>query len=315
MTRREYHRVPDELYGQIARKLDDLRRRILEGNLSPELSLHAIQGILEGTGFYADKEWLFSPPYAQAFKLFQWNKDLGWGFDPDSIELPDSIFARRATTFLDDEECDRPIPLTLEGRNAQNLEDIKRHFDIDNRHLRAVVLVPYFETPEITFRRLAEVLEMQQGNKATNYLMQNAKDFTLAEGVDYPGRCLRWEMIDFGATEVKEPKKLAHAGVLASAIYSPQWLAAMYLKIVPPVLIGGYRATFKSEKCEITPRLTWSERFLPSLNFQPTGSIVEGLATAELLGTTKSLLFKKFRVLTPEEIAAVTSPISDPVNE
>ena len=43
------HCVPDELYGQLKFRLDDLCRRIKEGTLSFDLTMNGLQGLIEGT--------------------------------------------------------------------------------------------------------------------------------------------------------------------------------------------------------------------------------------------------------------------------
>lgn len=164
---------------------------------------------------YPQHRGLFSTIWEQVAALWQLNLCLGWGFSANdfvSLPVPTPRFAQSMATTL--------------------------------------VLVPYAQTVEQTVSRLWDALEI----RALNADIDGKVFFEamrLKDGVDHPGRCLRWEWIDLFAhwiptldegvdpVTVRDPR-LAHAGVFAAAVLHPQWAANLDGRRIPFVWLSGY---------------------------------------------------------------------------
>jgi hypothetical protein len=118
--------------------------------------------------------------------------------------------------------------------------------------LTVPVLVPYLGKVGDTFDALWDVVESVYDEHWRNPgLKSDKRHLRLLEGIEHPGKCLRWEIIDLGAHH--EPKNgrevrnvrgagSAHAGVLAALAHFPKWVEAMDGETVPYVDIAGYEA-------------------------------------------------------------------------
>lgn len=166
---------------------------------------------------------LFVDPKQQADNMRQWNTQSNFGFTKDDFGPILEAMARL------------PLP----------------------NGLTAPVLVAYLETVGETFEALWSAVESVY---AKNYRWDEVKSdrhhLRLLDGIEHPGRCLRWEVIDLGAHHEPENGRLvrnvrgpdsAHAGVLAAAAHFPEWVAAMCGKTVPYVDIAGYQCTVRGD--------------------------------------------------------------------
>jgi hypothetical protein len=119
--------------------------------------------------------------------------------------------------------------------------------------LTVPVLVPYLEEAGETFDALWGVVEfVYDEHYRWSELKSDKRHLRLLEGIEHPGRCLRWEIINFGAHHEPENGRRvcdvrgsssAHAGVLAAVAHFPKWVAAMDGDKVPYVDIAGYEAS------------------------------------------------------------------------
>ncbi len=118
--------------------------------------------------------------------------------------------------------------------------------------LTVPVLVPYLGKVGDTFDALWDVVESVYDEHWRNPgLKSDKRHLRLLEGIEHPGKCLRWEIINLGAHH--EPKNgrevrnvrgagSAHAGVLAAVAHFPKWVEAMDGETVPYADIAGYQA-------------------------------------------------------------------------
>lgn len=166
---------------------------------------------------------LFTSTADQLTRVKQWNKERNWGFtDEDFEQLGD----------------------------APELPE-------DAGKLVCLVLVPYLDEEGAvpgyyrTFQELWRLATQQQENSWRWDGYSNPENLRLLEGIEHPGRCLRWEVIDLGANwnknrgiapkDVRNSETSPHAGILAAAALHPNWVRAMDGKNVPYVWISGYQ--------------------------------------------------------------------------
>jgi len=90
------------------------------------------------------------------------------------------------------------------------------------------------------------IVAQQPGEHRWSGVKSDSDHLKLLEGIEHPGKCLRWEVIDLAANRNKKPKDVRspqtspHAGILAAAAHFPKWVQAMDGETVPYVSIGGY---------------------------------------------------------------------------
>jgi hypothetical protein len=186
---------------------------------SNTLARNVVELVKEQTG----GNMLFCSPEQQIASVRDWNLTRGWGF----IEAH----------FVQAEAQLEQLPPRV--------------------GLKVPVLVPYFGKVGETFDALWDVVESAYDEHYRNpNLKSDKRHLRLLEGIEHPGRCLRWEIIDLGAhhepkngREVRNVRGVdsAHAGVLAAVAHFPKWVAAMDGDKVPYVDIAGYEASVEGD--------------------------------------------------------------------
>lgn len=127
-----------------------------------------------------------------------------------------------------------------------------------NRVLTCIVLVPYLETPEQTFRALWEVVSHSYRSVSTDLPAQCT--ITLWDNGAHPGRCLRWEVLDLDMYAGASPDcfnmiQRPHAGILAAAAHHKRWVYGMNGGEIPYVWLPGYRLRGKGKQSR--KRVAW----------------------------------------------------------
>src|SRR5579859_1622029 len=77
------HCVPDEQYGKLTRKLDEVARRVDEGTIPFEPTMLQLQKLVEGKEFLINEK--FIAPVTQRDIARQRNKERNWGFTEDDF--------------------------------------------------------------------------------------------------------------------------------------------------------------------------------------------------------------------------------------
>lgn len=178
---------------------------------------------------------MFISPKDQLAKVHDWNTSRSWGFTKKDFRDAEAALGRQ---------------------------------DWPSDRLTALVLVPYLASVGDTFEELWKVASEQQPSyRYSGELKSTPEYLRLLDDITHkPG--LRWEAIDLGANwdvntgvrpvDVRDANS-AHAGVLASAAHSPEWVQAMDGTNVPFVWLPGYQAIVSGRKAwGNTPYLYWN---------------------------------------------------------
>lgn len=154
----------------------------------------------------------FVSPTHQFVNVLEWNERFNW-------KIPESVFS----AF-----CDEPP-------------------EWPKNELSAVVLTVYLETEKETYRSLWEVIARNMRERNVQSFRSDTGLPALLPGVEHPGVCLRWEVIDFsplhiGAkpADIRNPEFSPHSAILSAAAHFPDWIIAMNGKDVPYVWLHGY---------------------------------------------------------------------------
>lgn len=181
----------------------------------PEMALKMVNAILDpfqkALGLI---NGLFVHADQQMSNVISWSSTNGWGFAP------------------------RDIPSKMPAWPKQPLA--------------ALVLVPYWDDPVETAKNLWFAAASQQHRSYPRPGTELDWDVAFRDIVETAPRqvqkkCLRWEVIDFGASQGKGlydrypfSKPMPSAGVLAAAAHFPMWVRRMDGDRIPFVWVPGY---------------------------------------------------------------------------
>lgn len=179
----------------------------------------ALQNIIEGKFGQSELiRGMFVPPKVQLSNVRRWNRERGWGFTEADFATADAKIAHWNQ---------------LLGGTAP------------------LVLVPYLgglRGEVTTFCELCAVALPDQSEGIVADIEKHQIGVGLANGITHrPG--LRWEVINPFAHRGEKPLEArgpnsAHAGVLALAAHSPEWVQMMDGVDVPFAWLGGYQVVF-----------------------------------------------------------------------
>ncbi len=175
----------------------------------------------------------FSNPEDQIACVRRWNKERSWGFSARAFRrLP-------------------PAPATTSSAS------------------RAVVLVPFLDTPQQTLIELWTVIAESSAEAWSNERLVRSEDVRLLPGLKYqPG--LRWCVLDLTAhadsanpvvaRNVRSSLTSGHGEVLAAAAQHPNWLRSASCEgPLPLAVIGGYQVRNDDGAWSLVPALfTWA---------------------------------------------------------
>lgn len=155
------------------------------------------------------------------------------------------------------EQCRRVAALNTELNLGLSNEVIANAWQTipawPRKPLTALILVWYQDTIQETFEsQWRGIQAVHQKHWRSDQINSDRNHLCLLPGINHPGTCLRWEVIDLAANsnrdqpdgiaphDVRSPKSSPHAGILAAAALHPTWVTSMEGIKVPYVWAAGY---------------------------------------------------------------------------
>lgn len=220
--------VTDDWHKSIDEKLQELKRQLRQKEGYPyslmKLSV-GLQELIEGR--FCDSpellSYLFSSHKKQIRNLRRWNKEHGWGFTEKDLD--------RATS---------------------QISELSPEIGLQRWTLTAFPAFPYEVNDYLKI-----IIESQCGQCDVSDMPPSLNQGTirLSEGIEYPGKCLKWVLIDLDETGCEIPREQAlHIQGLAAIAQHPNWIRATYSDVgayaIPPLSLSGFQIN-----------ISWADKF------------------------------------------------------